>query len=132
METTESLMEGATSRFCKHRPRELKYLGLYSTDRREQYCDDREVSELFPEEFLCECEDDIGIVLRYFCVRKPEKDKSDKYEEEQYEKYHRPERRTTRSVCGIFRLLCEIHRDIPSIVEKYRYKCSLDKSRKTE
>lgn len=116
--TTTTLREEGT---C-----ELENLRLDRPDRREEDSDDRDIAEFFPEEFLSEGEDDIGVIFRDLCLREPHEDEDGKDEEEGNEKYHRPEGRTSWGHLRISRLFGEIHRDIPSIVEEECDEESLD------
>lgn len=130
MQSSIPLMEDPTSTLRIEGTRELDDLCLDRSDGREEHSDDREVSELFPEEFLCEGEDDIRIVLGDLSITESEEDKYDEYEKKEDQEYHGEKCRTSRSMRRISSLFGEIHRDIPAIVEKYGYERPLDKCRK--
>ncbi len=132
MEAWVATMKGSGSALREHRPSKLDDLCLDSPDRGEEDGDDSNISPLLSEEFLCKCEDDIGIILLDFRIRESEKDKRYKRQKEEDKKYHRVECCTSWSDTRIFRFLGEIHRNIPSIVEKYSDKRSRSELFRTE
>lgn len=129
MDMREPLWKDSTSTLREERTRELEDLGLDRPNGREEDSDDRDIPEFLPEKFLCEGEDDIGIIFRDLGIRESEEDNRDKYEEKYHEKDHGPEGRSARSDMWISSFFREIECHIPSIVEKYRDQRSLDKGR---